>query len=119
MTDHSEAIDTSVAPSGSGCVECLAGAEPGWWLHLRRCALCGHVGCCDNSPSQHASRHHRQTGHRVLQSFEPGEDWFFDFVSDAFFEGPSLAPPTSHPLDQPIPGPSEAVPNDWPQHLHR
>jgi len=30
-------------PSGNGCVECLASAQ-GWWLHLRRCAECGHIG---------------------------------------------------------------------------
>ena len=48
-------IDTGVSPSGSGCVECLASG--GWWFHLRRCAGCGHIGCCDSSPSQHASHH--------------------------------------------------------------
>ncbi len=47
-------------PSGDGCVECLA--ADGWWFHLRRCAGCGHVGCCDSSPSQHASKHARQAG---------------------------------------------------------
>jgi hypothetical protein len=26
----------------------------------------------------------------VLQSFEPGEDWFFDYRSGEFFEGPAL-----------------------------
>lgn len=41
-------IDTSVPPSGSGCVEC--DAVGGWWFHLRRCAQCGHIGCCDDSP---------------------------------------------------------------------
>lgn len=43
-------IDPDVPPSGDGCVECLAGADPGWWFHLRRCAACGHIGCCDSSP---------------------------------------------------------------------
>ena len=43
-------IDPSVPPSGTGCVECLQGG--GWWLHLRRCAKCGHIGCCDTSPSR-------------------------------------------------------------------
>jgi len=48
-------IDPSVPPSGTGCLEC--DASGGWWLHLRRCAQCGHIGCCDTSPSQHASAH--------------------------------------------------------------
>ena len=50
-------IDPSVPPSGPGCVECEEAG--GWWVHLRRCAQCGHVGCCDSSPSQHATAHHR------------------------------------------------------------
>src|ERR1019366_7433700 len=45
-------IDPETAPSGPGCVECVA--ADGWSFHLRRCARCGHVGCCDSSPSQHA-----------------------------------------------------------------
>ena len=109
-------IDPSVPPSGPGCVECLA--ADGWWFHLRRCAKCGHVGCCDSSPSQHASKHARDTGHRVVQSYEPGEDWFWDFVDEEGFEGPTLAPPTHHPLDQPTPGPAGRVPRNWQRLLH-
>ncbi|HAP89471.1 MAG TPA: hypothetical protein DCR15_06790 [Arthrobacter bacterium] len=53
-------IDVSIPPSGTGCVECEASG--GWWLHLRRCAQCGHIGCCDNSPAQHATAHAHSTG---------------------------------------------------------
>jgi hypothetical protein len=109
-------IDPSVPPSGTGCVECLR--TDGWWLHLRRCAKCGAVGCCDNSPSQHATKHARSTGHTVIRSFEPGEDWFFDYSSEQFFEGPVLAAPEHHPLDQPTPGPAGHVPPDWQSQLH-
>jgi hypothetical protein len=111
-------IDPVVRPSGAGCVECLGGEGPGWWYHLRRCAACGHIGCCDSSPSQHARAHFAGTGHAVIQSFEPGEEWFWDFRTDDLVEGPELAPPTSHPIDQPTPGPAGAVPFDWQQHLH-
>jgi len=51
-------INQMAKPSGEGCVECLATGQ--WWLHLRRCAECGHIGCCDNSPNQHASKHGRR-----------------------------------------------------------
>src|SRR5436309_1432832 len=95
------AIDTSVPPSGTGCVECLA--EGGWWFHLRRCVECGHIGCCDSSPSQHSTKHSHETGHLLIRSFEPGEDWFYNFQTEEFFEGPRLAPPESHPADQPVP----------------
>jgi hypothetical protein len=118
MADPTNEIDPRVSPSGTGCAECLARASPGWWLHLRRCAACGHIGCCDNSPSQHATAHYEATGHPVLQSFEPGEDWFYDYRSGAFFEAPALAPPDSHPVDQPVPGPAGAVPSDWQLHLN-
>ncbi|MET0446769.1 MAG: UBP-type zinc finger domain-containing protein [Aeromicrobium sp.] len=109
-------IDPTVEPSGTGCVECLASG--GWWFHLRRCAQCGHIGCCDSSPKQHASRHWRESGHPVMTSFEPGEDWFWNFESDEGFRGPELAPPHEHPLDQPAPGPAGAVPADWQRHLN-
>ena len=109
-------VDPSVPPSGTGCVECLQAG--GWWLHLRRCAKCGVIGCCDNSPSQHATKHARSEGHTVIRSFEPGEDWFWDYASEQFFEGPVLAAPLHHPLDQPTPGPAGRVPPDWQNHLN-
>ena len=51
---------------------------------------CGHVGCCDSSPSQHASRHAAEAGHAIAQSYEPGEDWFWDYATDEYVEGPAL-----------------------------
>jgi hypothetical protein len=104
-------FDPDVPPSGTGCVECLESA--GWWLHLRRCAECGHIGCCDNSPAQHASAHANSSGHPVIRSFEPGENWYFNYRTSEYTEGPSLAPPQHHPLDQPVPGPAGRVPANW------
>jgi len=109
-------IDPSVPPSGSGCVECLE--HGGWWLHLRRCAVCGHIGCCDTSPSQHASLHAKETGHPIIQSFEPGETWFWSYTTEDFYDGPELAPPAHRPLDQPVPGPAGRVPPGWQRYLH-
>lgn len=105
-------IDPSVPPTGTGCVECEANG--GWWLHLRRCTRCGHIGCCDTSPAQHASAHAAATGHPLIRSFEPGEEWFWSFPDEQFYEtGPALAPPQSHPQEQPVPGPAGRVPADW------
>jgi hypothetical protein len=110
------ALDSTVPPSGNGCLECLASG--GWWVHLRRCAACGHIGCCDTSPSQHATAHHHATGHPLIRSFEPGEDWYYDYRSGDMLDGPDLAPPLSHPTDQPVPGPAGSVPDDWPARVH-
>jgi Zn-finger in ubiquitin-hydrolases and other protein len=110
-------IDPTVPPSGEGCADC--DDVGGWWVHLRRCAVCGDVRCCDTSPAQHATAHWRATGHTVITSFEPGEDWFWDFRDDQAYDGPVLAGPQSHPSDQPTPGPAGAVPDDWMDHLHR
>lgn len=111
-----DSIHPEIPPSGPGCVECLA--SHGWWFHLRRCAQCGHVGCCDSSPSQHASRHASEVGHPIVQTYEPDEDWFWDYPLELLLEGPVLAPPQHHPLEQPVPGPAGRVPPDWQRQLH-
>ncbi len=114
-----DGIDVFAVPSGEGCADCEAAQPPGWWFHLRRCAVCGHVGCCDSSPAQHARGHFTTTGHSVIQSFEPGEDWFFDFSSNRMFRGPHLAAPSAHPESQPAPGPAGRVPATWRSLLNR
>ena len=112
MNSASQGINPTVPPSGTGCVECES--TNGWWLHLRRCAECGHVGCCDDSPSKHATAHATATGHRMIASYEPGEDWFWDYdTAKMYASGPKLAPPLSHPEDQPVPGPAGKVPANW------
>ncbi|NNG37430.1 UBP-type zinc finger domain-containing protein [Nakamurella aerolata] len=110
-----QAINPSVPPSGPGCVECDESGS--WWVHLRRCAACGHVGCCDSSPNKHATAHYRETGHPVIASYEPGEDWFYDYRTEELTEGVPLAPPESHPEDQSVPGPADRVPPNWRDYL--
>jgi hypothetical protein len=109
-------IDPSAPPGGEGCAECDAAG--GWWVHLRRCAQCGHIGCCDTSPSRHATAHWKATGHPVIRSFEPGEEWFWNYETEEGFEGPALVPPQHHPAGQPIPGAAGRVPPDWRLHVH-
>jgi len=113
----SDVFDPTVPPSGAGCAECLSTPD-GCWYHLRRCAKCGHIGCCDTSPSQHASRHVVESGHPIVRSFEPEEDWFYDYRVDDYADGPELVAPAHHPLDQPIPAPADRIPEDWEDHLH-
>jgi uncharacterized UBP type Zn finger protein len=63
-----------------GCEECLAIGQQ--WLHLRKCLECGHVGCCDSSIGKHATKHARTTGHNVIRSEEPGEDWVYCYADE-------------------------------------
>jgi hypothetical protein len=54
-----------------------------------------------------------------IRSFEPGEDWFYDYRTGDVLDGPELAGPASHPSDQQVPGPAGRVPADWADQIHR
>jgi CPA1 family monovalent cation:H+ antiporter len=82
---HAGTVDLDVAPDPPvdaqghrACGDCLS--EGTRWVHLRLCASCGHVGCCDSSPRRHATAHSRASTHPIVQSFEPGEDWLWCYV---------------------------------------
>ena len=62
------------------CEECVETGSD--WMHLRMCLQCGKVGCCDNSPNRHASAHFRKSGHPLIRSAEPGEDWWWCYVDE-------------------------------------
>jgi uncharacterized UBP type Zn finger protein len=67
----------------AGCEECLALGMS--WVHLRMCQECGHIGCCDNSEGKHATAHFHGTGHPIIRSAEPGEDWSWCYVDEVAF----------------------------------
>jgi predicted GNAT family acetyltransferase len=68
-----------------GCAECLAAGKQDW-LHLRMCQMCGHVGCCDNSPGKHGTAHSEQASHPLIRSYEPGESWWYCYIHVITFE---------------------------------
>jgi hypothetical protein len=74
---------TSVPASIAGCEDCLA--TGGRWVHLRMCMSCGRIGCCDSSPNRHARRHAGESGHAIVRSAEPGEEWSWCFVDEVAF----------------------------------
>lgn len=74
----------NVTPSADGCEDCLKSGSR--WLHLRLCMECGHVGCCDDSPNRHATKHFHKTNHPIIKSFEPDENWGWCYVDEVFFE---------------------------------
>jgi uncharacterized UBP type Zn finger protein len=71
-----------VTPSARGCEECLKTGSP--WVHLRLCRTCGHVGCCDDSPNRHATKHFQATGHPIIEGYDPPEGWGWCYVDEEF-----------------------------------
>jgi hypothetical protein len=71
---------TELPESSPGCEDCLA--TGGEWVHLRICLECGHVGCCDDSPNRHATAHAHASGHPIIRSLEPGEEWCWCYVDE-------------------------------------
>jgi uncharacterized UBP type Zn finger protein len=82
--EHVKQANADVPASGEGCAECVESGQR--WVQLRKCLICGHVGCCDSSKNKHASKHFHETGHPMMASLEPGEEWGYCFVDDIFYE---------------------------------
>ena len=82
---HIEEIK-QVRPSSGGCEECVEMGD--YWVHLRVCMECGHVGCCDDSKNKHATQHFHKTQHPIIFSFEPEENWGYCYIDDLMFETP-------------------------------
>ena len=80
--------DLDAAPpmaAGHKCDACDAvGVDP---VQLRWCLVCGHVGCCDDTPGQHARLHHIETGHAMIGSMERGADWAYCYIHDVSAPG--------------------------------
>ena len=93
---HGGAI-RKVAPSARGCEDCLKSGSR--WVHLRICRTCGHVGCCDESDNRHATRHFQETGHPIIEGYDPPEGWGWCFVDQTMLD---LGGNTT-PQDGPIP----------------
>jgi uncharacterized UBP type Zn finger protein len=74
----------AVSPNSNGCEECLRSGDT--WVHLCMCLVCGHVGCCDSSTNKHATRHYYATGHPVMRSIEPGEQWGWCYIDEVWLD---------------------------------
>jgi uncharacterized UBP type Zn finger protein len=86
---HLDTIEITELPAAvDGCEDCLAAGTV--WCHLRICLGCGHVGCCDSSPGRHASAHAQSSGHPIIRSLQPGEDWSWCFVDEVAMVIPQI-----------------------------
>ncbi len=72
---HIDAAAHLEEPQHPACDLCEAEGKA--WVQLRLCLTCGHVSCCDDSPGTHATAHHRETGHPVIVTLEPGDTWAY------------------------------------------
>ena len=86
MTEPCAHLDAArdVVPSSHGCEDCLRIGSR--WVHLRLCMSCGKVGCCDSSLNRHSRAHAHESGHPIIRSIEPGEDWLWCYVDQSFFD---------------------------------
>jgi uncharacterized UBP type Zn finger protein len=84
LCSHFDRLEPKEPKTPEGCEECLATGDQ--WVHLRLCLECGHVGCCDESPNRHATKHFHKTKHPLIRSFEPGDDWGWCYIDNEFFE---------------------------------
>jgi Zn-finger in ubiquitin-hydrolases and other protein len=93
---HLDQIQVLELPdSVDGCEDCLRDGTQ--WMHLRICLSCGHVGCCDDSPNHYATDHARGSGHVLLRSLEPGEQWSWCFADEVAFVVPEVKGQTRIP----------------------
>jgi uncharacterized UBP type Zn finger protein len=84
---HVDQIEVTALPvTIEGCEECLKIGST--WVHLRMCMTCGKISCCDSSPNRHATAHSGESGHPIIRSAEPGEDWSWCYVDEVAFRAP-------------------------------
>ena len=93
--EHIEEIRL-VTPRTRGCEECLAAGS--WWVHLRLCRMCGHVGCCDDSPNRHATAHFHRTRHPIIEAYDPPEGWGWCYEDDVMFDLAGRTTPQIGPI---------------------
>ena len=80
--EHVDEVRTDWAPAEDAvCEECEREGRTDW-VSLRRCLSCGHVGCCDSSPGTHATAHHRNTQHPMVETLQPGQDWVWCYFDE-------------------------------------
>src|SRR6266550_4283059 len=72
VCSHLDQIEVTALPEKiDGCEECLK------------------IGSGDSSPNKHATAHERESGHPIVRSAEPGEDWSWCYLDEVAF---SLSP---------------------------
>jgi uncharacterized UBP type Zn finger protein len=80
---HLKQANLDAEANTKGCEECEKTGDE--WVHLRLCLSCGHVGCCDSSKNR-GTKHLKSTGHPIVKSYEPSENWNLCYVDEIFMK---------------------------------
>ena len=79
---HLDQIQDVHAKDKTVCEGCVPLGDE--WVSLRMCLTCGHVGCCDSSKNQHATKHFKETNHPIMESVTPGEVFRWCYVDQIY-----------------------------------
>ncbi len=82
--EHEQMIKITEPTGELQCEDCVKQGDT--WVHLRMCMTCGYIGCCDSSKNKHARKHYFRTGHPIIRSVEPGENWRYCFIHKEMLE---------------------------------
>ncbi len=78
--EHLDQIKEGVTAKTDGCEECLQTGDS--WVSLRMCLTCGHVGCCDSSKGQHATKHFKETKHAIMESYKANNQFRWCYIDE-------------------------------------
>jgi CPA2 family monovalent cation:H+ antiporter-2 len=77
---HFDQIEAVTPDAEDVCPQCVELGDT--WVNLRVCMTCGQVGCCDDSKNTHARKHAQESGHQVIMSIMPNEDWLWCYTDE-------------------------------------
>ena len=84
-----------IVPSSEGCEDCLR--IGGRWVHLRLCLAAATWAAATTRPTSTPRPTGTPRDHPLIRSYEPGEDWWWCYADDLFFEIDGAPPSPSHP----------------------
>jgi uncharacterized UBP type Zn finger protein len=81
---HINEVNSDIQGKTIGCEDCeKIGSD---LVHLHLCLSCGHIGCCDSSVNKHGTNHFQESGHPIIKSYEPGENWKWCYEDKIFMK---------------------------------
>jgi len=82
LCEHFAHMKEKISPKTQGCEECEKEHLP--WVAIRKCLICGHVGCCDSSVGRHATKHFEETDHSIMEALHENP-WKWCYVHKDYY----------------------------------